>query len=200
MYVTVSLLDLKSVPHDWSPNRGGALAHDAVSLFVLHYTAGLSFSSSVNWLKKPEAKASAHFVIGRQGELIQLVPLDRVAWHAGVSTWRGRPNCNFYSIGVELDNPGPLAKRADGSYVSVVGSKAVAPEDVLVADHKIGHVCPYHAWHKYSEPQLAKLSELLTELRLAFPAVKEIVGHDDIAPGRKFDVGPAFPKSHLTSA
>ncbi len=48
-------------------------------------------------------KVSAHFVIRRDGELLQFVPVSRRAWHAGVSSWRGRTRCNDFSVGVELE-------------------------------------------------------------------------------------------------
>ncbi len=48
-------------------------------------------------------RVSAHFFIRRGGELLQFVPCSRVAWHAGVSKWRGRDRCNDYSIGIELE-------------------------------------------------------------------------------------------------
>ena len=48
-------------------------------------------------------KVSSHFLIRRGGELVQFVPLGRRAWHAGVSSWRGRGRCNDFSIGVELE-------------------------------------------------------------------------------------------------
>jgi AmpD protein len=46
---------------------------------------------------------SSHFFIRRDGELIQFVPCDKRAWHAGVSQWQGRERCNDFSIGVELE-------------------------------------------------------------------------------------------------
>jgi len=46
---------------------------------------------------------SSHFLIYRTGELVQFVPLQKRAWHAGLSTWRGRERCNDFSIGVELE-------------------------------------------------------------------------------------------------
>lgn len=50
-------------------------------------------------------EVSSHFVIGREGELIQFVScLDR-AWHAGVSNFKGRENCNDFAIGIELEGP-----------------------------------------------------------------------------------------------
>jgi N-acetyl-anhydromuramoyl-L-alanine amidase len=48
-------------------------------------------------------RVSAHFLIRRDGELVQFVPVERRAWHAGVSSWRGRSRCNDFSLGVELE-------------------------------------------------------------------------------------------------
>lgn len=48
-------------------------------------------------------KVSSHFYIRRDGELIQFVPCDLRAWHAGLSSWKGRSRCNDFSIGVELE-------------------------------------------------------------------------------------------------
>ena len=50
-----------------------------------------------------ELQVSAHFLIRRDGEVIQFVGCDRRAWHAGQSIWRGRENCNDYSVGIELE-------------------------------------------------------------------------------------------------
>lgn len=48
-------------------------------------------------------RVSAHFVIRRDGSVLQFVDTARRAWHAGVSSWRGRSNCNDYSVGIELE-------------------------------------------------------------------------------------------------
>ncbi|HYN13526.1 MAG TPA: 1,6-anhydro-N-acetylmuramyl-L-alanine amidase AmpD [Burkholderiales bacterium] len=48
-------------------------------------------------------KVSSHFLLRRDGALLQFVPLARRAWHAGVSSWRGRSRCNDFSVGVELE-------------------------------------------------------------------------------------------------
>ncbi len=50
-----------------------------------------------------DLRVSAHFLIRRDGEVIQFVSCNRRAWHAGVSVWRDRPRCNDYSIGIELE-------------------------------------------------------------------------------------------------
>jgi AmpD protein len=50
-----------------------------------------------------ELKVSSHFLIRRDGELVRFVPVERRAWHAGVSSWRGRDRCNDFSVGIELE-------------------------------------------------------------------------------------------------
>lgn len=56
------------------------------------------YFSTINHLR-----VSAHFLIRRDGELIQFVPCHRRAWHAGVSSWNGREQCNDFSLGIELE-------------------------------------------------------------------------------------------------
>jgi N-acetyl-anhydromuramoyl-L-alanine amidase len=60
-------------------------------------------------------RVSSHFLVRRDGALIQFVPLQQRAWHAGVSNWRGRERCNDYSIGVELEGTDDSA-FADAQY------------------------------------------------------------------------------------
>jgi len=102
-----------------------------------------------------DLKVSSHFLITRQGALIQFVPTHKRAWHAGQSHFKGRVNCNDFSIGIELEG----------------------------TDTDI-----------YSETQYQVLEQLLVICRNALPAIGEnaIVGHCDIAPGRKTDPGPSF--------
>ncbi|MCB0801726.1 MAG: N-acetylmuramoyl-L-alanine amidase [Flavobacteriales bacterium] len=68
---------------------------------ILHHTAGKSFKSDLNWMLNPESKVSAHYLIGEQGEIAQLVKDKDIAWHAGKSEWNGKSNVNNFSIGIE---------------------------------------------------------------------------------------------------
>ena len=104
-------------------------------MIVVHYTAGTSARTAAEFLAKEEVKASAHLVIGRQGELFQLVPFDTEAWHAGRSCYGGRANLNRYSIGIELDNLGRLQLQ-EGRFVAECGVE-VAPADVYVDEYLI---------------------------------------------------------------
>ena len=80
---------------------GGDLEH---RYLVFHYTAGRSAQSSIDFLCTPEAKASAHVVIARDGAITQLAPFNIKTWHAGISQWNGLNGLNSYSIGIEMDN------------------------------------------------------------------------------------------------
>ena len=69
-------------------------------------------------------KVSSHFLIRRDGELVQFVPVGRRAWHAGVSSWRGRERCNDFSIGVELEgtDEGPFTDRQYERIASLISA------------------------------------------------------------------------------
>jgi N-acetyl-anhydromuramoyl-L-alanine amidase len=62
-----------------------------------------------------ELRVSAHFLVRRDGELVQFVPCTKRAWHAGASCLKGRPRCNDYSIGIELEGTDGTA-FAPGQY------------------------------------------------------------------------------------
>lgn len=163
---------------------------------VMHYTAGGSAKESINWLANPAAKASAHVVIGRDGTVTQMVPFNRVAWHAGASKWRGIDGLNRHSIGIELDNPGRLTRGADGKWRAYFGT--VYPEDqVMVATHK-NEQSP-SGWARYPQVQLDVALAMAKELVRTY-GLEEVVGHEDISPGRKQDPGPAFPMREFAAA
>lgn len=64
-------------------------------------------------------EVSSHFLIRRDGEVVQFVPVERRAWHAGASAWRGRNRCNDFSIGVELEGTED-EPFADSQYAALV--------------------------------------------------------------------------------
>ncbi|MCC7275173.1 MAG: N-acetylmuramoyl-L-alanine amidase [Alphaproteobacteria bacterium] len=89
-----------------SPNHGPRPPGTAVRLLVLHYTGMVSAAAALARLCDPAAAVSAHYLIDAAGTAYRLVPEDRRAWHAGVSSWQGEGDVNAASIGIELDNPG----------------------------------------------------------------------------------------------
>jgi N-acetylmuramoyl-L-alanine amidase len=157
---------------------------------VMHYTAGLGLDGTVAWLRNPAAKASAHLVIGRDGRIVQMVAFNRRAWHAGISRWGDIEGLNAYAIGIELDNAGRLQRRGDGAWVHPVSGRVVPSDEVIEAQHK-AEARPA-GWHAYTEAQLAGAEAVARVLHDRYGFI-DVLGHDDIAPGRKVDPGPAFP-------
>ena len=76
------------------------------NLVVIHHTSGSSMGQAQRTLSTPERKVSAHYLIGRDGAVVQLVDESARAWHAGQSWWGGVTDVNSLSIGIELDNNG----------------------------------------------------------------------------------------------
>lgn len=102
-----------------------------------------------------DLKVSAHALIKRNGDVVQFVPFEQRAWHAGVSSFQGRARCNDFSIGIELEG---------------------TDDD------------------RFSDEQYLSLCALTTDLMQCYTGITlgRIVGHCDIAPGRKTDPGPLF--------
>lgn len=103
-----------------SPNFGLRPTGTVVDLIIIHSISlppgqyggpevEQLFTNTLDWDAHPYFQAirgmevSSHFFIRRTGEVIQFVPCDKRAWHAGQSSWQGRDNCNDYSIGIELE-------------------------------------------------------------------------------------------------
>ena len=103
-----------------SPNFGPRPPGTAVELALIHSISlppgqyggdeiERLFTNCLDWEAHPYfqqirgLEVSSHFVLRRDGELLQFVSCDERAWHAGRSSWRGRENCNDYSIGIELE-------------------------------------------------------------------------------------------------
>ncbi|MBX9795682.1 N-acetylmuramoyl-L-alanine amidase, partial [Sphingomonas sp.] len=166
------------------------------SIAVIHFTAGASGRSSAEWFRnRQNPGSSAHVVVDRDGSVIQCVAFDTVAQHAGRSRWRdlaGRElvGLNRFSFGIELANWGDL-RRAGSGWASHTGVPIASP---VLAVHRGGNPDGSRTpigWEPFPAPQIDTAVAIVRALVSAF-GVNEIVGHDDIAPTRKFDPGPAF--------
>jgi N-acetylmuramoyl-L-alanine amidase len=78
----------------------------ATDILLLHYTGMTSTAEAIERLCDPVAKVSCHYVVEENGNIAQLVPEARRAWHAGQSSWEGMEDINSRSIGIEIGNPG----------------------------------------------------------------------------------------------
>ena len=145
--------------HHPSPNFGPRRNGLKPQLIVLHYTAMQSAQAALDRLCDPAAEVSAHYLIGGDGRLFQMVEEAQRAWHAGAGEWAGLTDINSRSIGIELDNTGT---------------------------------------HPFSEPLMTCLEALLAQIMQRWGIRPEgVIGHSDMAPGRKVDPGPHFDWTRL---
>lgn len=75
-------------------------------ILLLHYTGMTTGNAALARLTAAESKVSAHYVVFEDGRIVQCVPEDKRAWHAGVSSWAGETDINSRSVGIEIVNPG----------------------------------------------------------------------------------------------
>lgn len=175
-----------------TPNKGGKYKP---GYLVMHYTAATTAKSSINWFLNPNAKASAHLLIARDGTITQFAPFNIVTWHAGESRWSGINGLNQHSIGIELTNGGRLMKTGN-TWVCPVDQKKVPATEVILAVHK--NETAESGWQKYTQAQLDAALEIAALLVNTY-GLKDVIGHDDISPLRKSDPGPAFPMKSFRS-
>ena len=157
-----------------SPNCDARPEGRAIELIVIHNISlppGVFdgdavielFTNQLDWDAHPYyqgirgLRVSAHFLIRRDGSLIQFVPCSLRAWHAGVSKWQDCERCNDFSIGIELEGTDDLP---------------------------------------FTDAQYTTLAPLIRHLKHAYP-IRAVVGHSDIAAGRKTDPGPHFDWQRL---
>lgn len=187
-----------------SPNKSSRRGV-AVNSIVLHFTASAALAGTVQWFMNPEARVSAHYVIGRKGEIVQMVHESEKAWHAGDATLEGDPRVNSMSIGIEIVNWGELQEH-NGTYYCWPGnytrkydiSKYGAP---ITAIKNIAGRPKVTYWAPYTPEQYDAVIKLCREIIQRYPAVTvdRLVGHEDVAPGRKTDPGPAFDFDRVRS-
>lgn len=159
------------------------------TMCVIHYTAsGEGVAGDIAWFEDPRSDVSAHFVIARDGSITQMVPLDKAAWHA-----RGY---NAMTIGIELDNLGPLDELPNGNIVARGTTRLYtgpAPIRATLAYNNGRRIDAL--WEPYRELQLQALEHLLDVLKTSGyeVAAGDLIGHEELSPERKSDPGAVFP-------
>lgn len=158
-----------------SPNHDARPARTPIELLVIHnislppneyggdaverfFTNTLDHAEHPYYEQLKGVRVSSHFLVRRDGRVIQFVPCNKRAWHAGVSTWRGRSRCNDFSIGIELEGSdfepfterqyaalARLTRRLRRAYpiVDVVGHSDIAPERKTDPG-------PFFDWERYT--------------------------------------------------
>lgn len=178
------------VAFESTPNKSGLLKDGRPKFVVMHFTANGSARGALDWLCNPIAKASAHFVIGPDGDVTQLAELNEKTWHAGKSSWKGLNGLNSHSVGVEMVNWGGM-KGARGGWKSWTGT-SVLDDRVIEAAHR-NTPGQMRGWEIYDAAQIDAAAGVVAAIADAYGVgPREIIGHDDISPIRKTDPGPAW--------
>ena len=149
-----------------SPNHGDRREGRQPNLLLLHYTGMPTAEAALSRLCDPAAEVSSHYLVMEDGAVIQLVPEDRRAWHAGAASWAGETDINSCSVGIEIVNPGHeggLPPYGENQIASVIG------------------LCRAIVGHWGIRPD-------------------RVLGHSDVAPGRKEDPGELFPWDRLAAS
>ena len=89
-----------------SPNFNERRKETKVKYIILHYTAMTNYLDSIKHMCLKNNQVSSHFLINKKGEIHYLVNVNKRAWHAGKSYWKGLTDLNSASIGIEIDNSG----------------------------------------------------------------------------------------------
>tara|TARA_Y100000996_G_scaffold277447_1_gene218749 strand:+ start:38 stop:577 length:540 start_codon:yes stop_codon:yes gene_type:complete len=163
---------IKNIKYIRSPNFNERSQNSSIKLIVIHaislppkeyggdyvenfFLNKLKISDHEYFKEIKDLKVSSHLYIKRDGKIIQFVPFNKRAWHAGESSFNGEFDCNDFSIGIELE----------------------------------GSDCDNFTDHQYQV-----LIDVTKQLMNEYPDIKKnsIIGHSDIAPGRKTDPGDKF--------
>ena len=177
----------------YTPARliGGTITPEII---VLHDTAGrLEKGNSARYLATTP-KASVQFVVERDGTITQLVPTNRRAGHAGQSNYHGRSDCNAFSIGIEIVNPGRMTAGGAGRARAWWGEYFSLDDGIVertTAEHGHGF------WMEYAPEQIEAVASLIETLFRDIKSLKDITTHWYISPGRKVDVNPLFPLDQI---
>jgi N-acetylmuramoyl-L-alanine amidase len=154
-----------------SPNfgpRNNGIMPDAI---ILHYTGMASGALAEDRLCNIEAEVSAHYLVHENGRVVQMVPEEVRAWHAGASFWAGATDMNSHSIGIEISNPGH--PNADPSQPA----PAFEPKQI--------------------EAVISVCQSIITRWNIR---PERVLAHSDVSIGRKIDPGELFPWAELHKA
>lgn len=162
-----------------------------LKFIILHYTAGDTIEGAIDTLVESDIQASAHIIMDRDGIFVQTAPFNVATWHAGRSSWEEYEGINKYSIGIEIVNNGKLTRYHHDTWKTWYG-KQIPLQNIMFSN-------PDTAWETYPPEQIEAVTALCVALVKQYPSIEYILGHSDIAPGRKIDPGPALPVANIAA-
>lgn len=177
--------------HNGSPIPQILNTHDKTShgnnicdYVIIHFTAGPSLKSAHNTFLG-DGQVSWHLTVDLDGSVYQLYDFRKITWHAGKSSWIRNGielnGMNKYSIGIEFVNPGQLVYNGH-EYKTWYG-ESIPKNEVFTDSHGM-------FWKKFTNEQIATALEIVPVICKQYHCL-DVLGHNEISPGRKVDPGPA---------
>ena len=127
-----------------SPNCDDRPVGATVNCIVVHATVEPTTEGTMGIFLSPAKQVSAHFVVGRDGRVVQMVPIEKRAWHAGVSVLDGVGSVNNYSVGIEMVNLNdgndpytPEQIESVAGIIRLVRSRYNVPDERIVSHAQI---------------------------------------------------------------
>lgn len=170
-----------------SPNHSTRRVGTRVNTILLHHTATASTRAAMEWLCYRGSHVSAHYVVGAQGDIYRLVPEELKAWHAGLGRlpWETRPEYDFNhrSVGIEIVNLGD-------------GKMPFAETQYQALEWLVPDIAQRLGWvQRVVGPGSARASGSRADGGFIY-----VLGHRDIAPGRKMDPADNFDWGRIRHA
>ena len=160
-----------------------------VKYIIIHFTTGTRVESTIAHFRNIDSGVAAHLLIGRDGRVIQFLPFDRIAFHAGKSWWESDTDLNRMSIGIELDNAGSLKETPDGWFRKKI---KIPTERVERATY--WRESKERGWETFPDVQMAVLEKIIRAIldKYGGPDEIEMLGHDDVNLANRQDPGAVF--------
>lgn len=198
---------------NFSVRRGGQVPR----LVVLHFTAMRSCADALERLCDPQAQVSAHYLLGADGTIWQLVAEQSRAWHAGAGSWQGAGDINSRSIGIELDNTGshpfaaPQMMRLEGLLAAILTRWGIPPRGVIghsdMAPARKDDPGPRFDWRRLARQGLSVWPETPGDGSVPLAASLDRIGYPQAAPEvrlrafrTRFNPGATGPECHRDRA
>jgi N-acetylmuramoyl-L-alanine amidase len=173
-----------------SPNHSPRKKDVRVDTVLIHHTASDELWRTAAWLCHPDSGVSAHYLVGPLGDVVRLVPENQKAWHAGKGRlpWETVPeyDVNHRSVGIEVVNPGD-------------GKTPFTEAQYRALEWLVPDICKRLGNRHLVRPD-PSLIQGVPPMKLVEKQRVYIIGHRDVAPGRKTDPADNFDWGRIRQA
>ena len=160
-----------------SPNFNERKSSQNFDYLIIHYTAMKSCFEALEYMCEKKNKVSAHFLVSKNGDIFYLVDINKRAWHAGESYWKGLEDLNSSSIGIEIDNSGHHIYNEGYNHLQIESLceliKKLSEDYNILSKNILGHsdIAPFRKidpgekfpWQKLNQKKLSYFPKMNTK-------------------------------------